>query len=266
MVMQGQRQSVAARIRSEVQLYRQHVVGSGTYIQGPPQPGVWRLELRMQTDDGATSLVQVCDGEQLWIYRQNSERPTLERVDAAAVTAALMKRESGQANGQQAPTITPGLGLGFGGLPRLLRMLGECFEFSAINEGQLEGMPVWILVGTWNPAMLTVLLPDQQGAIEAGQGVNLAKLPAHIPDRVTLFLGRDDLFPYRLEYHRDLPGEKEWEVVPPERRALPVVKLEWFEVRFNLPLAREQFYFHPGDTKYEDVTKRYLEGLGLPAE
>ncbi len=266
--MQSQWQSVAARIRSEAQLYRQHVVGSGTYIQGPPKPGAWRLELRMQTGDGATSLVQVCDGQQLWIYRQASERPTLERVDTATVSAALLRRakETSDPNGKPAPGIVAGLGLGYGGLPRLLHMLAESFEFQSFTESQLEGLPVLILVGTWNPAMLTVLLPDQQGAIEAGQGANLSKLPAHIPDRVTLYLGRDDLFPYRLEYHRDHPGEKEWELVPPERRGQPIVKLEWFEVRFNPPLAREQFYFNPGDTKYEDATKRYLEGLGLPTE
>lgn len=264
--MLAQRQSVAARIRSEVQLYKQHVVGSGTYIQGPPQPGTWRLEMRMQIEDAATSLVQVCDGQQLWIYRQASEQRVLERVDAAAVSAALLKKGPNPNPGQPAQPVAPNLGLGFGGLPRLLKMLSESFEFQAVNEGQLEGMPAWILVGTWQPSMLTVLLPDQKGAIEAGQGANLSKLSAHIPDRVTLYVGRDDLFPYRLEYHRDHPGEKEWEVVTPERRVQPIVKIEWYEVRFNLPLAREQFYFHPGDAKYEDVTKRYIEGLGLPAE
>ncbi|MBL9124462.1 MAG: hypothetical protein JNG90_12575 [Planctomycetaceae bacterium] len=264
MALQAQRQSVAARIRTEVQLYGQHLAGSGTYVQGPAQPGAWRLELRMQTDDGSTSLVQVCDGAQLWTYRQAADRPLLERVDAGIVAAALARREKERSAGSAPPQMPVGLGLGYGGLPRLLRMLSEAFDYRAINEGRLEGMPVWILEGTWTPELLAVLLPEQKGAIEAGQGVQLAKLPTHIPDRVTLYLGRDDLFPYRLEYHRDHLGEKEWERAERANPPHSIVKLEWFEVRFDLPLARDQFAFDPGETKYEDATKRYLESLGLP--
>lgn len=262
--IQSEWRSVAARVRTEVHLLDQHLVGSGIYIQGPVRQGGWRLELRIQTESGACSLLQACDGKQFWTYRQLSDRRALEWIDAARVANLLARHGPGSPPSPGQAGMVPSTSLGVGGLPCLLRTLGECFEFRAVNEGQLERMPVWILQGSWRPATLAVLLPEQREAIEAGQPADLSRLAAHIPDRVTLFLGRDDLFPYRLEYHRDHPGEKEWEAAARRKPPAAVVTLEWFEVRFNVPLTEDQFFYDPGETKFEDVTGRYLEGLGLP--
>lgn len=258
--------SVAARVRAEVRLFEQHLVGSGTYVQGSARDRAWRWELRVQTDDGASSLLQVCDGKQFWTYRQTASAARLEWIDAPRVYASLAKHRPLPGAASAGTAAMPTLGLGVGGLPRLLRALDDCCEFRAVNEGSLERMPVWILQGTWRPAILAHLLPEQREAIEQGRGADLKRLPAHVPDRVSLFLGRDDLFPYRLEYHRDQPGEKEWEAGARRSHPPSIVKLEWFEVRFNVPLARDQFYYNPGATKYDDVTGRYLEGLGLPLD
>jgi hypothetical protein len=258
--------SVAARVRTEIHLFDQRLVGSGTYVQGSAQERSWRLDLRIQTDHGNSTLLQVCDGKQFWTYREMGDDKQLEWVDAPRIFASLAKYRPLRGAPNASAGAMPTLGLGVGGLPRLLRSLDDCFEFRAANEGMLERMPVWILQGTWRPAILGDLLPDQKGAIEQGRGADLHKLAAHIPDRVTLYLGRDDLFPYRLEYHRDHPGEKEWEKLARESRPPATVKLEWFEVRFNVPLARDQFYYNPGETEFDDVTGRYLEGLGLPLD
>jgi hypothetical protein len=263
---QYQWRSLSARMRTEVHLFDQRLVGSGTYIQGPAQQGSWRLELRIKTDNSVASLIQVCDGRQFWNYRQLSDRRNLEWVDAARVSAALARLGTDRPAGGPPMPVVPTAGLGVGGGPRLLRSLDAGFDFRTVNEGRLERMPVWILAGTWKAEMLAEMLPEQRAAIEEGRPADLRKLAAHIPDRVTLFLGRDDLFPYRLEYHRDRPGEKEWESTVNPQHSQPVVTLEWFEVRFDVPLARDQFYYNPGDTKYDDVTGRCLLSLGLPLD
>lgn len=263
---QYQWRSVVARMRTEIQLFDQRLVGSGLYMQGPAQHGTFRLELRIKTDHAISALLQVCDGRQFWSYRQLSDRRSLEWIDAARVSAALARRGEDRVAGTPAMPTVPTAGLGVGGVPRLLRSMDESFHFRTVNEGRLETLPVWILEGTWKPELLAELLPEQRGAIEAGQAADLRKLPAQVPDRVAVFLGRDDLFPYRLVYYRDHPGEKEWEAAGRAQPSAPMVTLEWFEVRFDVPLDRNQLYYNPGDAKYDDVTGRHLRALGLPLD
>ena len=93
-----------------------------------------------------------------------------------------------------------------------------------------------------------------------GKPLNLDKLPPHFPERVVLFLGKDDLFPYRVEYHRrvstGLPG-----LASTEDRV--VVGVDFYKVGLNVPIAPERFSFTPGKQEYTDQTKPLLDGLGV---
>jgi hypothetical protein len=145
-----------------------------------------------------------------------------------------------------------------------MKNLADWYRFTSVEEGHLERFPVWILRGQLHDFHLAGLLPAQKDKILAGQPADLDKLPKQIPDRVVLMIGRDDLFPYRLEYWRLLPVEKKplsLKKPPPADRLL--LAMELFEVQLDVPLDVRQFSYNPGDQPVVDLTPSYLQSLGL---
>ena len=282
------RDCVSARILQQVDLFDKQLVGSGVYLQqrvgtdqwlpvqeAPPfaplagrgtqrvpgGEGSWdrlliRLELRIQIGDQQSSLLQILSpptpaGHYLWTYYKLPDEERLSRVDLVRAAQALDKAQP-----------TPGLGTegmlgGLGGLPRLLRGLQAAFDFSSAEQGHIGRLPVWRLQGQWRPERLAKILPDQKAAIEAGKPPDLVKLPEHLPDRVVLMLGQDDLFPYRIEYRRGIPekaGGRD------DSRAL--VTMELFDVKLNVPIDRNRFIYNRGTTDFSDQTESFISSLG----
>jgi hypothetical protein len=261
----AQYNSLAAKIRQRVELFDQQLVGTGSYCQGPVESHLLRWELKIRVGDQVTSLLQVCDGRSLWIHRQSSDKAMLEHVDMTRLRDAKRnaKVEGARQDGTATPdTVTPGTlaapSLGSGGLSRLLMHLDRSFRFTSVQPVQLGRTPMRALRGEWEPGYLTRWLPKQRAAIEAGTPADTSKLMDHLPDHVVVFLGRDDLFPYRIEYRRKSPtlvgralGKTD------EFRTLLV--MEFFDVQFNPPLEKSLFVFEPGDATKIDKTEEYLK-------
>ena len=257
----AQYNSLAAKIRQRVELFDQQLVGTGSYFQGPVDSYLLRWELKLRVADQVSSLQQVCDGRTLWIQRQLTDKSTLERVDIKRLRAAQQNGNPSAAQPESAgtsgaPAAAPTLGSG--GLSRLLRHMERSFRFTSIQPVQLGKTPMHALQGEWHPDHLIRWLPNQRAAIEAGKPADTSKLLEHLPDHVVVFLGRDDLFPYRIEYRRKSPslvgkalGKTD------EFRTLLV--MEFFDVQFNPALEKSLFTFEPGDTKYVDKTQEYLK-------
>jgi hypothetical protein len=129
--------------------------------------------------------------------------------------------------------------------------------FAQVEQDSLELLPVTLLGGEWRPQRLADLLPRQRAAILAGQVADLAELPAQIPHRVVVFLGRDDLFPYRIEYLRT-PSKKEPGFDPANAQPRPIVVMELFEVQANVALPEATFQYPAAGRPFVDVTERYL--------
>jgi hypothetical protein len=145
-------------------------------------------------------------------------------------------------------------------MPRLLRSVNNAFDFKTAEATELPGgFPAIRLQGTWKPDRLAHFVPDTGGS-GAGESERMQRLPSHVPHYLVVFLGRDDLFPYRLEFRRKapppLPGQP-----PAEDSAL--VTLELYEVSLNGPIARERFFYDPGPLEYTEQTDRFLESLGV---
>jgi hypothetical protein len=118
----------------------------------------------------------------------------------------------------------------------------------------LGSLSVRVLVGKWIPERLALLMPDQVEAMQAGQPADLSRLPDHVPEQALIYLGRDDLFPYRIEYRRASTGEN-------APRALMVVEL--YEVQVNSAVDPLQFVYNPGTARYADETDAYLSAHGF---
>jgi hypothetical protein len=194
-------------------------------------------------------MLQICDGKQLWTHRDLLGNIHLSCLDAQRVLEALEKKPDGQQRGAVD-------GLALGGLPRVLRELVRCFRFEQMQDAKLGTTPVRVLLGQWRPERLAALLPAQAAEINAGKPADLTQLPRQTPDQVLVYLGRDDLFPYRLEYRRTTEQGEGVAV-----KTILVVEL--YEVQINSPVDPLQFVYNPGTARFEDVTEAYLISRGL---
>ena len=70
---------------------------------------------------------------------------------------------------------------------------------------------------------------------------------------MTLYLGRDDFFPFRIDYLRSVP------------RSSPrcLIRLEFSELNFNGPIDSGQFLFTPGNLESVDRTEEFVRSLGV---
>lgn len=245
-------QTVSARLRHQVHLFGKPMAGSGAYLQGPWQRKLLRLELKLQVGNRLTSLLQVCDGKRLWTHSTLWKEPVLTKVE-------LRKIVSESPAAPMAPLVNA---LGLGGLPRLMRSLERSFEFGEFREGSLDDVPVLVVRGDWKPGELVRLLPEQQQSISADPRAARAPLPPQMPHHVVICFGRDDLFPYRIEYW-PAPSAPGGETTPLGKPAppMPLVRLEFFEVRLNEPIDTRQFVYLPGSQEVDDVTGKFLRKL-----
>jgi hypothetical protein len=252
-------------MRHRVDLFGRRLVGAGSYMEQRTAEGLrFRLELKIQLGDEVSTLLQVCDGRYVWRYVRLHDHGELTRWDVVRILQSL--EEAGQLDRLQRIDDWPGLG----GLSSLLRGLHAAFDFPTAEPVQLVGkvdgetvpspqLPVWRLFGQWKRQKLPQLLPDRREEIESGHPIDLSELPPPLPEAVAICLGRDDLFPYRVEYYRSDP-----EARGQGRGALrPVVTVELFEVNLNVPVDANRFRYNPGNLDCVDQTRQFLRKLGL---
>lgn len=247
-------ETVVAKLRQRTDLFGHQVAGSGRYVQGPTRYNLVRLELSLQLGDRASNVLQICDGKQLWMHRDLMGSLHLTCLDAQRVLEARARQK-----GANQRTAVEGLGLG--GLPRLLGELLRSFRFEQMQEANLGSMPVRVVMGQWRPEKLAGLLPSQAAQINAGKTADLTELPRQLPDQVLVYLGRDDLFPYRVEYRRRDVEEGDEKGNAPKT----IMVMELYEVQINAQVDPLQFVFNPGTAKYLDVTEAYLSSRGMTA-
>jgi hypothetical protein len=244
-------------VRQQVNVFGYQMMGDGSYyeVRQGPVP-LLRLEMRLHIGNQNSSLMQICNGHYLYIYQKllDDSDPTLRRVDATRVLKVLETR----AGGLPAPG-TPLLS-GLGGLSQLLRGLQTNFDFAPATlcslaiRGPITSLPVWVLDGRWKPAKLAALLPKQQAAIAQGRAADLSKLPEQLPEKIVVLLGREDLFPRRIDYVREHGTNH-----PPDGRMLT---LEFLDPDLNSPISPDRFVYNPGTAPCPDVTEMYIQSLG----
>lgn len=241
--------SVSAKLRQRADLFGVSMLGTGTYIQGSSPSHRLRYEVTMQLGNRKASVQQIADGEYLWTRRELASAPTLTRVNIDRVL------EIQEAHRAQA-ALRSGYVLGLGGLPRVLLSLQTCWTFDTVAETTHGGMPMYVLRGVWNRDALAHLLQDQKEAIRKGAPADITKLGEQVPDEVLVFLGRDDLFPYRLEYRRTPAAQVAGQGSPPALKVL--LATEFYEVQINESIDPTLFTFDPGELNFDDETNLYV--------
>jgi outer membrane lipoprotein-sorting protein len=253
--------AVAADLVQNVEMLKQKFAIKGRYLKATPSRIYLRLDIT-GLPDSSGRMLQICDGETLWdyqkvldseFYQKKSIKPILERLNSPEIDAKMRDQYLSL--------------LGFSGPDTLLVGLRKSVKFDQKEEGELEGKPVWILRGTWRNRN-GLVGPDQRPLPPTGP------LPAYVPSLATLFLGKEDGWPYKVIMVGKLPtllqdtrrpgpdgrltGVKtSAEKVDPSR-----VELVYSNVQINPRIRPEEFAFQaPPNANVEDTTEMILKGL-----
>lgn len=248
--------SVGATIHERIRLYGQELVGKGIFVQGSPELNLMKLDLSVKVAGQDTYVQQRCDGRYFWEHKLVEGVPSLTRIDVRRVLAARRARANRGTANDSRPEL-PSLGLG--GVAFLLDQLDTWCLFQRWRESKLsdrEQTPVFVIEGSWRPEQLAAWLPDQRAAVEKGQPLNLDKLPPAFPDRILISLGRDDLFPRRIEYGASASRRF-------EKSEAPLVQIHFEGVQFDQPIKADVFEFEGSVTPPLDGTDNYLLRHGL---
>jgi len=263
--------SVAGKIYYYFELFdNESIAGRGIYSAQMSQSGyLFRWEVHLPFENQPFRWWELFDGQNLWTYQSihKDQKEQLSRVDVLQVAQHLKK----QGNWPKIGEI--GNWPGLGGLSRLLRSLQTNFQFTLVEQTsvratdgqQTQHLPVWKLLGTWKPARLAALLPDQADRLQQGLPVRWEKVPPHIPDQVLLFLGQEDLFPYEIQYRRKPSGRwTAWlsQVAWLQAKERRLAKLEFVELSLNVLPETESFHYQPpAPLKPTNTTSEFIQQL-----
>lgn len=233
--------SVSAKINLHSELFGESLTALGQYLQGPADTRKMRLELKLKLGEKVCSLQQVSDGTGVWTQQTTLKQSRLGRVDLPRALAAM------QQSGFRAGIDT----LALGGLSILLDSLNRSFEFQSMRIEKLGAIPTYAVLGVWKPDALAKLMAGDQPPGDATPPPP-ATVPEYLPNQIEIHIGRDDLFPYQVDYLRaSTPGKRR-----DSDQLLTRVKL--VDVRFNVPIDASQFTNPGGNTVPVDDTEAYL--------
>ncbi len=253
--------SVSADMVQSATILKQKFDIKGRYLKAP----VSKIYLMLTVSglpDSTGSLLQVCDGDTLWeyqqvldyrSYRKLSIKPIFERLNSPDIDAKTRDGILSQ--------------MGFAGPDTLLVGLRRAVKFDQKEEETLDGKSVWVLRGTWRTRN-GLVGADQRPLPAAGP------LPAFVPSRATLYLGKEDGWPYKLDMVGSVPT-----VLLDTRRTGPdgkligsrssiekidpsEIKLAYTNVKINAAIKPEEFAFQAQpDANVEDNTEALIKGL-----
>ena len=253
--------SVSADLVQTVEMLKQKFVIKGNYLKSPGA----RVYLKLVVGGlpGASGeMLQVSDGVTLWDFQQVLESKYYRKITLGPVLEKLKSSDLDTAAREQVIAQ-----LGVAGPDVLLVGLRKAVHFDQKEEGTFDGRPVWILRGTWSDRQ-GLLGPNQQPLPEN------APLPAYVPSQATLYIGRDDGWPYRVRLAGRQPTMLlDTRRIGPDGRRIgtkasiqtiepSVVELTYLSVKLDPPLTGKEFeYKLPPNVKPDDITDSLLNGL-----
>jgi hypothetical protein len=246
----------------EAELFGQRLLGTGSYMQvGEGADKLLRYEMSVRADDHTISFLQVADGRFLWLRRDMPEGVDLGRVDLKRLRRELA--DPGVAPAGSDPAIWMTLG----GLCQLLAALDKNFRFSTAQLVGVGKTQMLSLDGTWDPKPGSPSPDGGQPTPAAGSADDEAGGGApHAPQRVHVLLGREDLFPYRIEYFRRVAAAHRRGDYEADRSAWrTLVRMELYDVNLRAGIDPLRFVYKPDATQVQDRTQSMLESLRVAA-
>ena len=253
--------SVSADMVQNVVMLKQKFDIKGRYLKAADSRTYLKLAVSGLPDSDGT-ILQVCDGETLWeyqqilesqVYRKLSIKPIFERLNSPDMDPKTRDQILNQ--------------MGFAGPDALLVGLRKSVRFDQKEEDTLDGKAMWVLHGTWRNRN-GLVGPDQRPLPATGP------LPAYVPSLATLYLGKDDGWPYRMELLGKVPtilydlrrvgpdGKVIGSRSSIERIDASEIRLVYSNVQLNAAVRPEEFAFQaPPNATVEDNTEIIIKGL-----
>jgi outer membrane lipoprotein-sorting protein len=180
--------SVSADFDRTVEMLNENFTLKGSYIKAAGRRVYLQLTASGAPENKITML-HVCDGETLWDYNQMFESRAFTRLSIKPILARLDSPDLDRKSKDRATRE-----IGFEGADTLLTELRTCFKFGVqeMKTDIIQGKPVWIMQGTWKKGPVSQE-PDPRPSLSPGF------LPPYLPSDATLYLGKDDYWPYKLE-------------------------------------------------------------------
>jgi hypothetical protein len=236
-------ETVSAKINLHSEVFGESLTAVGQYLQGPAESRRVRLELKLKLGEKVCSLQQVSDGNALWSRQNTLAQTRLGRVDLQRVLAAM--QQSGFRAGVDV--------LAIGGLPMLLDSLNRSFEFQSMRSERLGVIPTYVVLGVWKPAALAQLMADEQKPPGSEPSAEPLPVPEYLPNQIEIFVGRDDLFPYQVDYLRaSNPGTH-------HNSDRLLAKMKFVDVHFDTSIDPAQFVHPASDGVPIDDTEAFLK-------
>lgn len=229
------RASVKADIEQTVSMGNQQFQVTGQYLTSGQK---LRLEYKIQPEQGiAGSLLEVCDGKELWSMLKVGEATRVTHRDVQQIKAAA-------AGSRNVPDVVLTAELGLGGLTALLASLERTMVFDAIKEESTDDGPRTVIQGKWKPEIIA-RWPRSKDDL----------LPNYVPDLVRLWVDPATMFPVRIAYLKKVI-EKDKKVF----RAM--VSLKFRNVEFDGAVGEQDFTFEtPDNVVPEDITRHFLDRM-----
>ena len=268
-------QSIEAGIRMDVHVLGSEYSARGKYeeqrLANPPpgdfQRSMYRLDLNFvmgaPTIPGSepNRMTIVChptpdrDKGRFWQYTSIEGEKSVKFVRLAVLEDRIQQK------GKQSLIGTVVETKNWGGLAGTLKQITNFYEFTdspkeTVMEGG-ESQHVWKIAGTLRPVFWEKM-------VKAFGGLERRTLnyPRQMPTDIEIFIGKDDVFPYKIEY-QNRPQEDS-----PKRTML--TRIVYFDVSLNgEPIPEFKFSaFDKGELpegvfQADDDTERMIQSLGL---
>jgi outer membrane lipoprotein-sorting protein len=254
-------ESVATDFVQEINMLNQKYSIKGRYLKAPNSHIYLKLTVTGLPDTAATSL-QVCDGETLWDYQVVLDSQNYRKLSIKPILERLNSPELNEKIKDQAITS-----MGLAGPESLLLGLRRTLKFAQKEEDEIDGKKVWRLRGTWRTRQ-GLVSPDGRPVSSGGF------LPPYIPMDGTLYLGKDDGWPYKLVLVGRKPSAVfETRRLGPDGRPIGAkgsiekinpseLQLTYSDVKLNAKIRLDEFAFQaPPAAIVDDSTEAIVKGL-----
>ncbi len=251
------RESVAADIRMDAEMLGESFRVVGQYLKAPGYRMLMKLDVE-ELGDSSGTILQVCDGTTLWDYSKVLDAQSLRKLTIAPILKPL---EQPELDAQIRDQIRNQLG--FAGPETLLSGLRKTIAFDQKDAGTLDGKPVWILRGVWKDRD-SLGLPGPQNAP--------GFFPAYVPSVVTVWLGQEDGWPYKIKLEGKVPSVvRDNRMLGPDGRPIGRKSLVANEKPTSITLLyrledravgpRDFLFQPPPGVKVQDDTERFAAEL-----
>jgi len=264
--------NIEAGVRMDVYVMGKEYTVRGKYeeqrLSNPPpgdfQRSMYRLDLNfvldapMDPNTEPNRLTMIChplpdrESGRFWQYTSIEGEKTLKYISLAKLEDAVRQK------GKQATIGSVGDVKNLGGLSGTLKQISQFYEFTeSPKETVSDSRSVWKVVGSLRPEYRESMIKSF-GGLER----KTSNYPRQMPTDIEIDIGRDDAFPYRIEY-QNRPQDYSPKITV-------LTRIVYFDVSLNdEPIPEFKFSaFDKGDLpkgvfRHEDDTVRMIRSLGL---